>query len=137
MTGSSSREDPQPFPESKPVMIVEGMLLSESGVGALEGISLDGPVMLADRVGVFAHSFKCLDCRLEFVVFSWLPNRHRVGRTFCPECGVQAPMLHYRATLSEDKEMAFEDSGAGDSCEIFTCVPYGRAQLMNDTTLPG
>ena len=50
-------------------------------------IKKPGPVTLQDLQGVFAHSFKCSICDLEFVVFSWRANRHRVGSTLCPECG--------------------------------------------------
>ncbi len=47
-------------------------------------VKAPGPVTLQDRQGVFVHSFKCSICDLEFVVFSWRANRHRVGSTFCP-----------------------------------------------------
>ena len=76
-------------------------------------------MMLADREGVFGHSFKCLDCRLEFAVLSWRRNRHRVGTVFCPECGRQTPMIHWRATLSTERQMITDDTRLGESLEIF------------------
>ena len=45
-------------------------------------VKAPGPVTLQDRQGVFVHSFKCSICDLEFMVFSWRANRHRVGSTF-------------------------------------------------------
>jgi len=102
----------------------------------MEGVSLEGPVMLSDREGVFAHSFKCLDCRLEWALFSWRRSRHRVGNVFCPECGRQTPMLHWRATFSTSREMVIDDGRWGESLEIYDCIPVGDADLMNDSSLP-
>jgi hypothetical protein len=70
-----------------------------------------GPVTLQDRQGVFAHSFKCSICDLEFVVFSWRANRHVVGTTFCPECGVLTPMLHWRVQTSQSLEFCSDGPG--------------------------
>jgi hypothetical protein len=68
-------------------------------------------VTAEQREGVFVHAFKCLKCRLEFQVYSWRRDRHRVGRVFCPECGEQTPMLHWRTCVNESKEPASrEDS---------------------------
>ena len=134
---NSQADDPQSFPKPQRAVIVDGVLISASGVGPLEGVSVIGPVMLADREGVFVHSWKCLGCRVEFVVFSWLLNRHRVGRTFCPECGQRTPMIHWRDTFSASRRMIVDDSRLGHSLEIFDCVPCGDADLMDDSSLPG
>lgn len=91
-----------------------------------------GPVTLQDRQGVFAHSFKCSICDLEFVVFSWRANRHRVGSTFCPECGVRTPMIHWRVQTSQSFE--FCSSGAGR--EIYQMFSPSGAALMHDSVLP-
>lgn len=45
-----------------------------------------GGVQLADREGVFAHSFKCRACTLHFVLFSWSLSRHNGDTIRCPEC---------------------------------------------------
>ena len=67
-----------------------------------------GPVALADREGVFAHSWQCMVCKLEFVTLSWQANRHRVGVIWCPECGKRRPMTHYRAVLSESRTITLD-----------------------------
>lgn len=131
-----SADDPQPFPKPKPAIVVDGVVISESRVGPLDGINLAGPVMLADREGVFAHSWKCQECRLEFALFSWRRDRHRVGNVYCPECGRQTPMLHWRATFSSSREMVLDDSRWGESLEIFDCIPVGDADLLDDSSLP-
>jgi hypothetical protein len=87
-----------------------------------------GPVTIADRQGVWQHSFKCRSCDLEFVVFSWLPDRHRVGEVYCPECGTQTPMLHLRAILSESA--AFDPLGSN---EIFRRWRLTGSEVMDDT----
>jgi len=89
---------------------------------------LIGPVMLADREGVFIHSFKCRDCRLEFAVFSWLANRHRVGVTFCPECGERTPMLHKRATVNESPTFTLDGTN-----EIFGLWSRPGSFRMSDS----
>jgi transcription elongation factor Elf1 len=129
-------DDPEPYPKPAPAIVTDGVLLSDSGVSRLGLISLDGPVMLADREGVYAHSFKCRECRLEWVLFSWRSGRHRVGRVLCPECGLRTQMIHYRATLSTSVEMILDDRQQGNSLEIFNCFPFGDADLMNDSSIP-
>jgi hypothetical protein len=129
-------ERPHPLPPDTAAFVVDGVMVTESGVRPLQPPSLDGPIMLADREGVFAHSFKCLECRLEWALFSWRRDRHRVGEVFCPECGRQTPMLHYRATLSSSRAMVLDDTRLGDSLEIFHCVPVGDADLMSDSPFP-
>ena len=91
-----------------------------------------GPVTLQDRQGVFAHSFKCSICDLEFVVFSWRANRHRVGSTFCPECGKQTPMLHWRTQTSESLD--FSSDGPGR--EIYQMFSPSDAPFMDDSVIP-
>ena len=81
-----------------------------------------------DREGVWAHSFKCLSCQLEFVTFSWQPNRHRVGTIVCPESASEAPMLHCRAILSESAE--FDLFGPK---EIFRLWPWPGSEFMDDS----
>ena len=91
-----------------------------------------GPVTLQDRQGVFAHSFKCSICDLEFVVFSWRANRHRVGSTFCPECGVCTPMIHWRVQTSRSLEFCSDGPGR----EIYQMFSPADAPLMGDSVLP-
>jgi hypothetical protein len=91
-----------------------------------------GPVTLQDRQGVFAHSFKCSICDLEFVVFSWRADRHRVGSTFCPECGSRTPMLHWRAQTSESLEFCSDGPGR----EIYQMFSPSDAPLMDDSVIP-
>lgn len=88
---------------------------------------------LAERQGVFVHSFKCLDCSLEFSTFSWWPDRHTVVNTFCPECGRITGKHHWMAAFSERSEMVFD----GSSPEIFDLSPIGgrQARLQPDGTL--
>jgi hypothetical protein len=91
-----------------------------------------GPVTLQDRQGVFVHSFKCSICDLEFVVFSWRADRHRVGSTFCPECGERTPMLHWRAQASESLEFQTDSAGL----EIYQMCPALEGGLMDDFVMP-
>jgi hypothetical protein len=91
-----------------------------------------GPVTLQDRQGVFVHSFKCSICDLEFVVFSWRADRHRVGVTFCPECGERTPMLHWRAQASDSLD--FQTDGTG--LEIYQMCPPLEGALMDDFVVP-
>jgi len=74
---------------------------------------------------------------LEFALFSWRRDRHRVGGVFCPECGRQTRMLHWRATFSMSRTMILDDSRLGESLEIYDVVPVGDADLMDDSSLPG
>lgn len=87
-----------------------------------------GPVTLSDREGVYVHSFKCGICALEFMLLSWVSNRHRVGEVYCPECGKATPMLHLRAIISESEEM---DVAAPN--EIFRRWPWPGSQMMDDS----
>ncbi len=86
---------------------------------------------LASREGVFAHSFKCCVCDLEFALVSWHRNRAGVGRTFCPECGQQTPMVHWLALASSSREFTDGSHGA----EVYQLLPLGgdAAQMMDDS----
>ena len=87
-----------------------------------------GPVGLDDREGVFAHSFKCASCQLEYVVMSWKRSRHRADNTYCPECGEVTEKMHWHACLSDRRELLTD----GTSVEIFHVVPAGRdAELID------
>ena len=92
-----------------------------------------GPVGLDDREGVFAHSFKCSACQLEFVLMSWRRSRHRAANTYCPECGRLGEKMHWRACLSESQE--FVDDGT--SVEIFNMIPAGRDAELIDVPKTG
>jgi len=95
-------------------------------------VKAPGPVTLAHRQGVFVHSFKCSLCDLEFVLFSWRANRHRVGTTFCPECGERTPMIHWRTQTSDSLD--FRSDGPGR--EIYQMCPQLDGPLMDDSMLP-
>ena len=95
-------------------------------------VKAPGPVTLQDRQGVFVHSFKCSICDLEFVVFSWRADRHRVGSTFCPECGVRSPMIHWRVQTSKSLEFCSDGPGR----EIYQMFSPSDAALMHDSALP-
>ena len=88
-----------------------------------------GPVTLADREGVFVHSFKCSICDLEFAVFSWRADRHGVGRTSCPECGEPTPMLHWRGQTSRSVEFGGDPEGT----EIHQMCPLVDGPLLDDS----
>ena len=111
--------------------VVEGKVLDANGVAPLT-MRLPSPVTLADREGVFAHSFKCLECDLEFVLFSWRADRHRVGGVICPECGRATPMLHWVTQLSTSQTFVTDDSQP----EIYHYHPVGDAVLLNDSSEP-
>jgi ribosomal protein S27E len=76
---------------------------------------------LNERQGVFAHSFKCLECSLEFAIFSWWPDRHTVTSVTCPECAKVTPKNHWMAVASESPTMVLD----GSSMEIFDLSPIG------------
>lgn len=75
---------------------------------------------LSERQGLFIHSFKCLDCSLEFAIFSWWPDRHTVVNTACPECGRVTQKSHWLATVDSTPGRAF-----GKGPEIFQHSPVG------------
>jgi hypothetical protein len=75
-------------------MPTEGRTISDEETAARGKGGPAGPVTIQDREGVFVHAFKCLQCRLEFKLYSWRRDRHRVGQAFFPECGERTSMLH-------------------------------------------
>lgn len=91
-----------------------------------------GPVTLADRDGVFVHSFKCSVCDLEFVLFSWQAHRHSVGATYCPECGQRTPMLHWLGQTSDSP--TFRTDGPGT--EIYQMSPLIDGPMLDDSVPP-
>ena len=99
---------------------LSGLLPSVSTFAALE-----------ERKGVFIHSFKCLDCSLEFAIFSWWPDRHTVVNTVCPECQRVTQKSHWLSTASSASGHAF---GHGE--EIYNWSPLGPdPRLMPDCSL--
>ena len=92
-----------------------------------------GPVGLDHREGVFAHSFKCASCQLEYVVMSWRRSRHRADNTYCPECGEVTEKMHWRACLSDSRELITD----GTSVEIFHVFPVGREAELIDVPQAG
>jgi hypothetical protein len=68
-----------------------------------------------EREGVFVHAFKCRQCGLEFQLYSWRSDRHRVGNVFCPECGEATPMLHWRTCVNESRQVGTRE----DAWEIY------------------
>ena len=64
-------------------------------------VDTSGGVQLADREGVFAHSFRCRRCTLHFVLFSWSATRHTSDTIICPECDGSGGFLHRITVLSE------------------------------------
>ena len=64
----------------------------------------------SEREGVFVNGFKCGVCALEFSLYSWKADRHRVGTVGCPECGNRVWFFHWRATLSDAPKMILTSS---------------------------
>ena len=82
---------------------------------------LRGGVQLADREGVFAHSFRCKRCTLHFVLFSWARDRHGVGTVTCPECGKRGAFLHRVTHLSGSRSFRVD---ALREPEIYDVWPF-------------
>jgi hypothetical protein len=40
----------------------------------------------------YLHKFKCLNCRLHFIVFSW---KEEIAPVYCPECGIMDNNFHW------------------------------------------
>src|SRR2546427_13300834 len=59
-----------------------------------------GGIQLADREGVWAHSFRCRACTLHFVLFSWSLSRHAAETISCQKCGATGGFLHRITHLS-------------------------------------
>ncbi|MGQ7297920.1 hypothetical protein [Quadrisphaera sp. KR29] len=128
--------DERPFRpvEMRDAVVVGDALLDDDGVSSgLQHLErTPGPVTLADRQGVFVHSFKCLECDLEFATFSWRAFRHRADTLACPECRTVTPKMHWASQLSG--EATFD--GGGASPEIWTCVPLFGGTLKDDSSAP-
>ena len=89
-------------------------------------------VRAEDREGVFVHTFKCRRCGLEFQLYSWLRDRHKVGGVFCPECGEQTPMLHWRTCVNESTEVGNQE----DDWEIYKLATrFPDFVLMDDSAV--
>ncbi|MGI8615563.1 MAG: hypothetical protein ACR2L4_02110 [Actinomycetota bacterium] len=88
----------RPFDPEDP----EGLWTIEASIDRklLPKPDLRGGVQLADREGVFAHSFRCGRCTLHFVLFSWSESRHNTDTVTCPECGNTGRFLHRVTHLS-------------------------------------
>jgi DNA-directed RNA polymerase subunit RPC12/RpoP len=88
----------------------------------LEGIpGIPGTVGLDAREGVFAHSFKCLECGLHFVLFSWAERRLNPDTIACPECGRGGRFMHRVTVLSRERRF-----GAAET-EIYQVWPFRTA----------
>jgi len=86
---------------------------------------------LEERQGVFAHSFKCQNCGLEFALFSWWPDRHTVMNTACPECRRITSKVHWVSVLADDPQQCF-----GGGPEIYEHSPVGpNPMLMRDSSI--
>jgi len=59
---------------------------------------------LEDREGIFEHKFKCLNCLLEFKLYSYFEFKHKIDNVYCPECGKQGNFLHNQITINTRKE---------------------------------
>ena len=90
-------------------------------------------VSLAEREGVYVHSFMCNVCGLHFNVYSWKADRHRAATTWCPECGTRGRFRHFFKTVNESPTMSLEESR---KLEIYDLCEYPRAQLLDDSEAP-
>jgi hypothetical protein len=84
-------------------------------------VGTSGGVQLADREGVFAHSFRCRRCTLHFVLFSWSAIRHTPNTIVCPECGRSGGFLHRITVLSEARSFSLAPDRAA---EIYDVWPF-------------
>ena len=84
-------------------------------------VDTSGGVQLADREGVFAHSFRCRRCTLHFVLFSWSPTRHTPDTIVCPECGSSGGFLHRLTQLSESRRFSLAPDR---ETEIYDVWPF-------------
>jgi transcription elongation factor Elf1 len=82
---------------------------------------VSGGVQLADREGVFAHSFRCLRCTLHFVLFSWARDRHSPATVSCPECGRMGAFFHMLTHLSDSRSFRMD---ALREPEIYDVWPF-------------
>src|SRR6059036_3920097 len=93
-------------------------------------VDTSGGVQLADREGVFAHSFRCRRCTLHFVLFSWSATRHTPNTIVCPECGGSGEFLHRITQLSESRRFSLAPDR---ETEIYDVWPF-RLLSPNSTT---
>jgi predicted RNA-binding Zn-ribbon protein involved in translation (DUF1610 family) len=84
-------------------------------------VDTSGGVQLADREGVFAHSFKCYSCTLHFVLFSWSLSRHTPDTITCPECSVRGGFMHRITRLSTSRAFSL---AADREPEIYDVWPF-------------
>jgi predicted RNA-binding Zn-ribbon protein involved in translation (DUF1610 family) len=84
-------------------------------------VDTSGGVQLADREGVFAHSFKCRNCTLHFVLFSWSMSRHTPQTIRCPECGNSGEFMQRITVLSESRRFSF---ASDRQPEIYDVWPF-------------
>ncbi len=84
-------------------------------------VDTSGGVQLADREGVFAHSFRCSQCTLHFVLFSWSAGRHSPDTIVCPECGGSGGFMHRITVLSESRTFSLASDRAP---EIYDVWPF-------------
>jgi predicted RNA-binding Zn-ribbon protein involved in translation (DUF1610 family) len=87
-------------------------------------VDTSGGVQLADREGVFSHSFRCRRCTLHFVLFSWSASRHTPDTIVCPECGGSGGFLHRMTVLSELRTFNLAPDRAS---EIYDVWPFRLA----------
>ena len=86
---------------------------------------------LAERQGLFIHTFQCMACSLEFALFSWFRDRHSVVNTACPECQRLTQKSHWLSVVDSTLGRAF-----GEGPEIFHYSPVGpEPTLMPDSSL--
>lgn len=95
---------------------------------------LSGGVQLADREGVFAQSFKCRECTLHFVLFSWSETRHHPGTIACPECGNRESFMHRRTRLSSSTGFRIDPDREP---EIYDVWPFRLGSVPIRTTSSG
>ncbi len=89
-------------------------------------------VRVEEREGVFVHAFKCRSCGLEFQLYSWRRDRHKVGQVFCPECGEQTPMLHWRTCVNQSKQVGRQE----EDWEIYKLTTrFPGFVLMDDSAV--
>jgi transcription elongation factor Elf1 len=93
-------------------------------------VDTSGGVQIADREGVFAHSFRCRRCTLHFVLISWLSTRHTPGTIRCPECGNAGRFLHRINQLSTSKMFSL---ALDRQPEIYDLWPF-RLRARDDIT---
>ena len=89
-------------------------------------VDTSGGVQLADREGVFAHSFRCRECSLHFVLFSWSATRHTPASIVCSECSSSGGFLHRITVLSEIRTFSLAPHRAP---EIYDVWPFRLAPV--------